>query len=185
MEIIRQTTQNILVYVVMMAVLRELVTKEGFLEIFRFVSGVILILICLSSLLSLVVKEDAWYQSIEENLFQEDIDWLKQEITVSEGNLEQVLWEECETQLKEQIQKMAQSSGEKVEEVLVTTEKNEEGELVIKEVSLRLEGDTGHEERQKKRMKKIKKKICKKYELSDEAVKVWRRDGETISKKNF
>ena len=53
-----QMIQNILVYVIMINVLQGLVTSQGFREIFRFVGGMILIVLCVSPILSRISDTD-------------------------------------------------------------------------------------------------------------------------------
>jgi hypothetical protein len=179
METIRQMLQNILIYVMMMAVLKSLVTREGFLEIFRFVSGVILILVCAGSVLSVAVGDNTWYETLEEKIFQKDMTQIQEEMDVSQGYLEQILIQEWEKELKEQIQKIVQAYDEEIEDVSVETEKNEDGELQVKSLSVWIDRQQGKEKKQDKITRTIKKKICSKYDLSNKAVSVWRKNGKS------
>jgi putative lipoic acid-binding regulatory protein len=177
MQTIRQILQNILLYVMMMAVLKSLVTKEGFLEIFRFVSGVILILVCAGSFVSLATNDDGWYEILEEKLFENDMEQLQEEINLSQENLEEVLVSEWKKDFEEQVRKIVQAQGEEIEDIQVETEKNTEGEFAVKSISLELGEGEETQKKYDKITKKLKKKICNKFDLSGKVVKVWRKNG--------
>lgn len=140
---LQQIVQNILVYVVMVTVLKGLVGNEGFLEIFRFVSGMILILLCVSPILGVVSGDQAWVRRLQKNIFQEDLAQLEQEAQLAEGSFEEILLRECEAQLEQQLQELAQTQGEQVGEVEVDMEKNEEGDLAVAAVSMSVLGENG------------------------------------------
>ena len=75
---IRQMIQNILVYVFMINILQGLVAREGFREIFRFVGGMILIVLCISPVLSQISDSDTIGKFLEERIFREEMTRLKQ-----------------------------------------------------------------------------------------------------------
>ena len=86
-----QMIQNILVYVIMINVLQGLVTSQGFREIFRFVGGMILIVLCVSPILSRISDTDQIGKYLEEKLFQGEMDQLEQETKLAEGDFEKIM----------------------------------------------------------------------------------------------
>lgn len=198
---IREIVQNLLVYVVMITILKGLVSEKGFLEIFRFVSGMILILLFVSPVLSVLSLDAGWYEKLEKNIFQIDQSQMEQEMRVADGSFEKILQKECESQLEQQIQDLAKEEGQKVRQVEVSMNK-EEGNWEIDGVCMELTAEENSQktaesekqispvdkivvdsnyEKQKKTegqededTLRLKKKICKKYQLSGKKVNVWK-----------
>lgn len=217
---VQEMVQNVLVYVVMTTILRGLVSDKGFLEIFRFVSGLILILLFISPILSVLSLDAGWFQKLEKNIFQVDKRQLEQEMRVADGSFKKVLRRECEQKLKKQMRKMARENGQLSQEVEVSLEEGENGTWSIGRIHMtvgqgsqeamshsdgnaRQDGDAA-QGRKISEIKKIvvgpgrgetiqeqkgafcedrdtrllKKKICQKYQLSQEVVDVWKINGE-------
>ncbi len=201
---IQETVQNILVYVVMMAVLRGLVSKEGFQEIFRFVGGLILILLFASPMVSLFSVGNQWYEKLQDNIFQMDRQQMKQELQMADGSFENILVRECEEEMREQIVKLAEDAGQKAESVeveikykegmpsvagvkmvlgdrdeqLAVTGSSDAVETVLPVEEIVIGGTTGEKSRRTDaQTRAVRRKICKKYELSKEVVKVWKIGG--------
>ncbi len=195
---IKKMVQNILVYVMMTTVLKGLVSNKGFLEIFRFVSGLILILLFVSPVVSLFSSEENWYRRLEENIFEIDYSQMEQEMTVAQGRFEEILSEECQIRIKKQVREIVKEEGLSPENIQVITRK-EEGKVLIEEIlveikekkwgssdsivediEITLEKNQKAESRKTdKETKLLKKYICENFELSEEAVKVWKISGET------
>lgn len=203
--------QNILVYVVITTVLRGLISNKGFLEIFRFVSGLILILLFASPALSLLSLDGGWYERLEENIFQIDKEQMEEELRVAEGSFAKILQRECEEQMEGQLREMTEETGQSLEEVKVSLEKEEDGSWSVSQVSMILSepvqevmapsGETSRQvadiqqiridqipeekNREEKRQvwedgetRSLKKRICQKFNLSQEEVDVWKINGE-------
>lgn len=200
-----QMIQNILVYVVMINVLEGLVSSESFREIFRFVGGIILIVLCVSPVLSKISDTDKVGQFLQERLFQEDMDQLNIETKLAEGSFEKIMLKQCKEELEKQVGIMAEKEGEEARQVEVKLKKDQEGNLQLKKVTMVLEEDSvpaavsgdnstirvqdiriapgtdpgGTEENVRKDADtaKLQVQICKKYELSKKKVIVWRKCG--------
>ena len=130
---VQEMIQNILVYVMMTAVLKGLVSNDGFLEIFRFVSGLILILLFVGPVISLFSAEDNWYRRLEENIFEVDYSQVEQEMTVAQGRFEEILHEECREQIEQQIKELIQKEG--LQPVIIEVETIQKKEqILIKEI---------------------------------------------------
>ena len=197
--------QNILVYVVMINVLEGLVSSESFREIFRFVGGIILIVLCVSPVLSQISDTDMVGQFLQERLFQGDMDQLNIETKLAEGSFEKIMLKQCKEELEKQVGIMAEKEGEEARQVEVKLKKDQEGNLQLKKVTMVLEEDSvpaavsgdnstirvqdiritpgtdpgGTEENVRKDADtaKLQVQICKKYELSKKKVIVWRKCG--------
>lgn len=200
-----QMIQNILVYVVMINVLEGLVSSESFREIFRFVGGLILIVLCVIPVLSKISDTDKVGQFLQERLFQEDMDQLNIETKLAEGSFEKIMLKQCKEELEKQVGIMAEKEGEEARQVEVKLKKDQEGNLQLKKVTMVLEEDSvpaavsgdnstirvqdiriapgtdpgGTEENVRKDADtaKLQVQICKKYELSKKKVIVWRKCG--------
>ena len=200
-----QMIQNILVYVVMINVLEGLVSSESFREIFRFVGGIILIVLCVSPVLSQISDTDKVGQFLQERLFQGDMDQLNIETKLAEGSFEKIMLKQCKEELEKQVGVMAEKEGEEARQVEVKLKKDQEGNLQLKKVTMVLEEDSvpaavsgdnstirvqdiriapgtdpgGTEENVRKDADtaKLQVQICKKYELSKKKVIVWRKCG--------
>lgn len=200
-----QMIQNILVYVVMINVLEGLVSSESFREIFRFVGGIILIVLCVSPVLSQISDTDKVGQFLQERLFQGDMDQLNIETKLAEGSFEKIMLKQCKEELEKQVGTMAEKEGEEARQVEVKLKKDQEGNLQLKKVTMVLEEDSvpaavsgdnstirvqdiriapgtdpgGTEENVRKDADtaKLQVQICKKYELSKKKVIVWRKCG--------
>lgn len=193
-EMVQEIIQNILVYVVMTAVLRGLVSNKGFLEIFRFVSGLILILLFAGPVVSIFSSENSWYRQLEENIFEVDYRQMEQEMAIAQGQFENILYEECRIQIRQQVKELIQQEGLQAERVRVEIVQKGE-EILIKEIQAKVKKASNQEkiveqikidlgdEQEKyrktdKETKLLQKRICEKFELKKEEVKVWKENGE-------
>lgn len=133
---LQQVIQNILVYVVMVTVLKGLIANEKFLEIFRFAGGMILIMLCLSPILSVFSGGDSWYQGLEENIFAGDQEQIEQEVNLAEGRFEEILLQECEEEIAQQFRQLARDEGEEPGSINVEMKKDKEDGIAVKKVSM-------------------------------------------------
>ena len=131
-----QMIQNILVYVIMINVLQGLVTSHGFREIFRFVGGMILIVLCVSPILSRISDTDQIGKYLEEKLFQGEMDQLEQETKLAEGDFEKIMLRRCRSELEEQVNTMVEKEGKTPRKVDVALKKNTERFMLISESSI-------------------------------------------------
>ena len=200
---IRQMIQNILVYVFMINILQGLVAREGFREIFRFVGGMILIVLCISPVLSQISDSDTIGKFLEERIFREEMTRLKQETRLADGKLESVMLKKCREELEKEISRMAEEEGEKSLKVKVKFFGDHRGEPGLEKIQIVLRQETlqtsvhkdpgkifvdrivvgnkalqGGQKVTDAGTAKLRKKICKKYELPEKKVIVWRKNGE-------
>lgn len=200
---IRQMIQNILVYVFMINILQGLVAREGFREIFRFVGGMILIVLCISPVLSGISDSDTIGKFLEERIFREEMTRLKQETRLADGKLESVMLKKCQEELEKEMSRMAEEEGEKSLKVKVKFSGGHKGEPGLEKIQIVLRQETlqtsvykdpgkisvdrivvgnkalqGGQKVTDAGTAKLRKKICKKYELPEKKVIVWRKNGE-------
>lgn len=202
---LEQMIQNILVYVIMINVLQGLVTNQGFREVFRFVGGMILIVLCVSPMLSRISDTDQIGKFLEEKLFQGEMDQLEQETKLAEGDFERIMLKQCREELEKQMSNMVEQEGQTPEKIEVELKKDRRGSLQLGEVKVILEKDsvqtaasgrsspirvqdividTGTDQKNPKESVttdadtvRLQRQICKKYELSKKKVIVWKKCG--------
>lgn len=190
---VQEMIQNILVYVMMTTILKGLVSNKGFLEIFRFVSGLILILLFAGPVFSVFSKADNWYHRLEENILDVDYNQMEQEMAVAQGRFEEILQEELHKQLKQQIKDLIKEEGllaerievdtiqkegeTRIKEIQVEVTKKSKKEELVEEVEIDLENEQMESRKVDKETKLLQEKICEKFELKEGAVKVWKKNG--------
>lgn len=190
---VQEMIQNILVYVMMTTILKGLVSNKGFLEIFRFVSGLILILLFAGPVFSVFSKADNWYHRLEENILDVDYNQMEQEMAVAQGRFEEILQEELHKQLKQQIKDLIKEEGllaerievdtiqkegeTRIKEIQVEVTKKSKKEELVEEVEIDLENEQMESRKVDKETKLLQEKICEKFELKEGAVKVWKING--------
>ena len=133
---IKEIVQNILVYVVMVTVLKGLISDQGFLEIFRFVSGMILILLFISPVISVFTNQTNWYEKLEKNILKVDKAQIEQELSIAEGSFEKVLLEECEQEIGQQVKTIVKEEGYLVNELKVTVQREDNGDVQVQQIRL-------------------------------------------------
>lgn len=115
----KQLVQNVLVYVVIVTVLRGLISNPRYSQYFQFFSGIIMILLMLSPILSVFNFENEWYSLLEEKVLQMDLEHVKEEMNIADGKFEEMVKEEYRETIKKQVVVMAEEKGVQAEEVSV------------------------------------------------------------------
>ncbi len=129
----KQLVQNILVYVVIVTVLRGLISNPKYSQYFQFFSGVIMILLMMSPILTVFQYENEWYSILEEKVLKMDLDHIKEEMNIADGRFEEMVREEYKETVKKQVMMMAEENGLNAEEVLVDIKQGDE-EWQIQEI---------------------------------------------------
>lgn len=191
----KEFIQNILIYVIIIGVLRGLITGPKYQQYFQFFSGVILILLFLTPVLSFFHGERDWYHVLEEKLLQMDLTDIKGEMKVAEDGFEQVLCKRYKAVVKEQVELLAKEKGLEMEDTSVTLKKGGDT-WEVAEVSGKIAGgqeeergkraavetvtvgeeplESGQEEDTSNRGKALKKQICSSFTLGKEQVHLWK-----------
>ena len=139
-ETLQKVIQSVLVYILIVTVLRGIVKNPRYGQYFQFFSGVILILILISPVLSLFRSEDGWYRYLEENMLQLDRNRIDSEMRIADGKWDVKLKEQYQKAIQEQIdrereklwklqqkrlslQQAADSLGQKVQQCLAAVDR--------------------------------------------------------------
>ncbi len=128
--------KNVLVYVVMVTVLHALISHPGYQELFRFVCGMLFILLFVSPLLDLLSDNTTWKSLLQKNLFQMDRKEWGQEWEVTEGDFTEMLKKQYTTVVERQVAQVVQQEGEKAGEILVQVAGEGAGEIRIHSVTV-------------------------------------------------
>lgn len=145
----KQLVQNILVYVVIVTVLRGLISNPKYSQYFQFFSGVIMILLMMSPILTVFQYENEWYSILEEKVLKMDLDHIKEEMNIADGRFEEMVREEYKETVKKQVMMMAEENGLNAEEVLVDIKQGDE-EWQIQEISVKSGTILGDQKEQEK-----------------------------------
>ena len=190
----KQLVQNILVYVVIVSVLKGLITNPKYSQYFQFFSGIIMILLLMSPVLTVLKYESRWYDILEEKVLQMDLDGIKEEMKIADEKFAGMVEEEYKQALRGQVENMAEVHGVGIKEADVEiTWSGEEWE--IEEVSVITEeaSQTGQQEdrisietvetwkdnkiRQEntsKNAKALRKDICSSFVVGEDKVHIWK-----------
>jgi len=195
----KEFVQNILIYTIIIAVLRGLISGPKYRQYFQFFSGVILILLFLGPVFSFFRSDQDWYHVLEEKLLQMDLADIKGEMKVAEDKFEQMLCRRYEEAVREQVELLAQEKGMSLEDAQVTLrregdawevdqvmgrvvrdeenagdkEEAEENEAV-ETVTIGEEPMEDRQEDTSRRGKELKRQICSSFALGKEQVHLWR-----------
>lgn len=141
----KEVIQSILVYVVIVSVLRGLITNPKYSQYFQFFSGIVMILLMLSPLLSLLQYENTWYDILEENVLKMNLDEIKGEMKIADNSFQDMVQEEYVDTVAKQVTAMAQEKGIELEDVTVTLNQDSE-EWQIAEITAKTNADTNTED---------------------------------------
>lgn len=119
----KEFVQNILIYTIIIAVLRGLITGPKYQQYFQFFSGVVLLLLFLGPVFSLFRSDQDWYRVLEEKLLQMDLAEIQGEMRVAEEGFEQMLCKRYEQAVREQVEMLARERGVDLEDTQVTLRK--------------------------------------------------------------
>lgn len=190
----KQLVQNVLVYVVIVTMLRGLISNPRYSQYFQFFSGIIMILLMLSPILSVFNFENEWYSLLEEKVLQMDLEHIKEEMNIADGKFEEMVKEEYKETIKKQVVVMAEEKGVQAEEVSVEILQGET-EWQIAEIAVMagtIPKDGGEKEKlsveavqieQKgkgdinnisKDELALKKQICSYFAIGEDKVHIWK-----------
>ena len=111
--------RQIIIYVILVTVLRGLIMKPQYEQYFRFFSGIVLILLVVSPVLRVLHQDTAWHDTVEQYLFQMDVNDIQEQLAVTEGRRQEVIMQQYTEQLEEQIKKQAGQHALPADEVTV------------------------------------------------------------------
>ncbi|HBA97521.1 MAG TPA: hypothetical protein DCZ23_05375 [Lachnospiraceae bacterium] len=109
--------KNILVFALLVTVMKGIINNESFKMYFKFFSGLVLVLLMASPLVSFLSGGDGWYRLLEEAVFNFELDSVSDELDIADGRFEEIIREECKEDIEVQIKKMAQKRGINVKNI--------------------------------------------------------------------
>lgn len=141
--------QNILIYVVIITVLRGIITNDIYKQYFKFVSGLVMILLMMSPVLNFIYDDGEWYRKVEEVIIQSDIDDINDELKTAEGGFEDMLMKNCKSVIAEKVEKLAEKEGIVIGSVDVGI-KNKNDEIDIYNIDVEIITDNKKDVSQKR-----------------------------------
>lgn len=160
-ETLQKVIQSVLVYILIVTVLRGIVKNPRYGQYFQFFSGVILILLLFSPLLSLFQSEDSWYRYIEENMLQLDRNQIESEMRIANGKWDAKLKEQYQKAMQEQVLLIASNEQIALSDLTIELDQKETGWEIRK-----IEGRTENE----KDALHLQKKLANDLSISKEQV---------------
>lgn len=116
--------KNIIVFALLITIMNSIINNESFRMYFKFFSGLILILLMLSPLLSFLSGSDKWYKTLEEEIFHFELGNVNDELDIADGKFEKIIKEGCKKDIEEQIKKMAQKREVNVKDIKIKFDNN-------------------------------------------------------------
>ena len=141
--------QNILIYVVIITVLRGIITNDIYKQYFKFVSGMVMILLMMSPVLNFIYDDGEWYRKVEEVIIQSDIDDINDELKTAEGGFEDMLMKNCKSVIAEKVEKLAEKEDIVIGSVDVGI-KNKNDEIDIYNIDVEIITDNKKDVSQKR-----------------------------------
>lgn len=158
--------QRIVIYVILITVLHSLAGKAQYQQFFRFVSGLVLILLLLSPLLHFFGGNVDIYRSISSYFYQQDMEEIGELMQSAEGRMQEMMEKEYADALRSQVEQIAGELGLKVQKLSVQMQ--EDGSLQGMEVYLEPE-----ETVTKSVLAVFRKKLAESFQLGEERVVLW------------
>lgn len=187
----KELVQGILVYIVIVSALKGLITNPKYSQYFQFFSGIVMILLLLTPILSVFDFETEWYQVLEEKILQMDLAEIEEEMQIADERFADMLEKEYQKTAAEQIRAMAEQNGVFVEDAGVTLKRNgeewaieeitvtrkqtqEDGQgLSVEAVQMEGERQTAKEDTSKK-AESLRKQICSYFVIGEDRVHIWK-----------
>ncbi|RKI41140.1 hypothetical protein D7V86_22560 [bacterium D16-51] len=187
----KELIQGILVYIVIVSALRGLITNPKYSQYFQFFSGIVMILLLLSPVLSVFDFESKWYEVLEEKILQMDLSEIEEEMKIADDRFAEMLEKKYQETAAGQIKAMAEQNGISVEEAGVELKKGKDGweieeisitrkpdqddrqELSVEAVQIDTKRQTVEEDKSK-RAKSLQKQICSYFVIGEDRVHIWK-----------
>lgn len=118
--------QRIAIYIVLVTVLRSLIGKPQYQQYFRFVSGLILILLLITPVFGLLSDDSRLYGILNRYVYQQDLDDIESSLQLAEGQMQELIREEYRNTVSRQIKELAGKQGLTVQEIQVTLDSGDE-----------------------------------------------------------
>ena len=148
--------KSITVFIFIITVFGGIISNEKYKTYFDFISGLIIILLVISPVVSFLNGDEDLYRNIQSQLFNADMTDAKREIKIAEGSFGDMVRNGIEEDIKETILQMGQKYN--VEICKLDIEMNDEqGDIKVDSVDISLKKG---EEYSKKNIGMLKTDIC-------------------------
>lgn len=158
--------QRIMIYVILITVLHSLAGKAQYQQFFRFVSGLVLILLLLSPLLHFFGGNVDIYHSISNYFYQQDMEEIGELMQSAEGKMQEMIEKEYADALRNQVEQIAGEHGLKMCNISVKLK--DDGSLQRIEVYLEAEKTVT-----KSVLAAFRKKLAESFQVEEEDVVLW------------
>lgn len=162
---LQKIIQSMLIYIVIVSVLRGLISNPKFGQYFQFFSGIILVLLLISPVLSFFHCEDDWYAYLEKNIMQLDTEQIAGDMKIADKHFETMAASQYQMAIEGQVMSLAEQNDAKLDEVEVTIEKNED--------TWKVTSVYGQAEDEKQAIR-LQRKIADYLVIEKEQVHLWR-----------
>lgn len=159
--------QRIAIYVVLVTILRSLIGKPQYQQYFRFVSGLILILLLITPVIGLLGDDSRLYEILNQHLYQQDLDDVESSLQLAEGQMKELIREEYRHTVASQVTELAERQGLSVQEVDVALDSQDE--IATLEIHLKSQQPLPA----KSVLHEFRLLIQQCYQLGEESVVIW------------
>ena len=159
--------QRIAIYIVLVTVLRSLIGKPQYQQYFRFVSGLILILLLITPVLGLLEDDSSLYRILNQYVYQQDLDDITSSLQLAEGQMKELIREKYKDTVSSQVMELAERQGLVVQEVQVTLD-DQDG-ISLLEIHLQ----SGEAAPSKVDLHEFRLMLQQCYQLGEENVVIW------------
>lgn len=159
--------QRIAIYIVLVTVLRSLISRPQYQQYFRFVSGLILILLLMTPVVGVLSDDSRLYEILNRHLYQLDLEDIKSSLQLAEGQRKELIREEVRRSISIQVMDLGEQQGLSVQEVQVTL--GEEDELSALEIHMASQRQTPS----KAELREFRRLLQQYFQLGEESIVIW------------
>ena len=181
--------KNILVYVIIVSMLKGLVTNPKYRQYFQFLSGLIMIMLMLTPILSLFDGENRWYMTLEKRLLQMDLTEVEEQMKIADGTFEEAVEKRYRQTVAAQVKTLAKekkvevkeadvtlkkdSNAWTIQEITLVTKKDTESDLSVEAVRMETDCEVKKEDTSRK-ARSLRRQICDHFVLGEDKVHIWK-----------
>ena len=159
--------REILIYIIVVTVFRSLIRDEGYAGYYRFIAGMILVLIILTPAVNFLYGDGDVYKVVTEKLVDSYDEFSDLEFSGEDYGFERKVEDECRDIVSKKIKNMARKRDITVDSVEVYLESQNE-EMRVKKLKIRI--DKGGDELS---LSEFKNQVAEYYSLEEADVKIW------------
>ena len=141
--------KSVLIFTLAVTLMKSLVNNQSFRIYFKFFSGLVLILLMVSPLINFLSGDGSWYNRLEEEIFNFNLEGINDELKVADGMFEEIIKEECKENIKEQIKNLAQKRNVNIKDIDIGIDEKSSS-IQIVSVDISITGNNGSEGKEDK-----------------------------------